>query len=437
MVSTQALISSTSPTRTPANEILSIQQKQQSDTKESFYQVPVQRKLSVGAADDPLEKEADDMADKVMRMPNPEPISFSSSKNVINRKCSECEKEVELQKKESNGEAVSTAPSIVQDVLSSPGRSLDTDTRSFMEPRFNYNFNNVKIHDDDLAAKSASSINALAYTSGNNVVFNTGQYNTKSDPGKRLLAHELTHVVQQDNIIHEKIQRRVASRLTLCSANTAGTTADPVADLGNIDARARDMATQISQSLATDATTALSGVPATPSVTFQSYITNFGLPNAVGSRFQNRLTGNLVATQEVAMNQELNILSRRFALVANLFGQFVNYICSDLGQTRSFGGCSNGPCDQGDAWSCRGIGAIFLCPSFWDPAMNDDQRASILIHEAFHIILGPTNPREVGQIGDETLNGPGRNFNIAGCYEQMIPDFFGFGSVATCPAPGT
>src|SRR4030095_7987421 len=127
MNSIQTVISSPSPTRTPANELLPVQQQQQqTDKKESLYQLPIQRKLSVGAADDPLEKEADDMADKVMRMPIPEPISFSASKNVISRKCSECEKEEELQRKESNSETVSTAPSIVQDVLSSPGRYLDT-----------------------------------------------------------------------------------------------------------------------------------------------------------------------------------------------------------------------------------------------------------------------------------------------------------------------
>jgi len=209
--------------------------------KESASSLFVQCKLSVGAADDPLEKEADDMADKVMRMPNPEPIRFSSSKNIVSMKCAECEKEEELQRKESNsevnnptpdrlnfsrsnsiinrkcahceeeekqlqrkesnGESVSVAPSIVHDVIdSSGGRSMDADTRSFMESRFSYDFSNVKIHDNDLAAKSASSINALAYTSGNNIVFNSGQYNTNSDSGKRLLAHELTHTLQQRSL---------------------------------------------------------------------------------------------------------------------------------------------------------------------------------------------------------------------------------------------
>lgn len=172
-----------------------------------------QPKLTVGSVDDPLEKEADTMADKVMRMQMPEPISFSSAKHTVSRKCAECEKEEKLQRKESSNDSTSVAPPIVHEVInSSGGKSLDADTRSFMEPRFNYDFSNVKIHDNDLAAKSASSINALAYTSGNNVVFNSGQYNTNSDSGKRLLAHELTHVVQQGNSVNLKVQRFTQTR---------------------------------------------------------------------------------------------------------------------------------------------------------------------------------------------------------------------------------
>jgi|SRR6185436_14079338 len=160
--------------------------------------IAFQPKLAIGAPDDLYEKEADAMADKVMRMQIPEPVNFSFAKNGINRKCSECEEEETLHRKESSNDSTLAAPPIVHDVInSSGGKSLDADTRAFMEPRFNYDFSNVKIHDDELAAKSASSINALAYTSGNNVVFNSGQYNTNSDSGKKLLAHELTHVVQQ------------------------------------------------------------------------------------------------------------------------------------------------------------------------------------------------------------------------------------------------
>jgi len=170
----------------------------------------VQPKLSVGSIIDPLEKKADAMAEKVMQMETPGSINFSSPKNDINRKCTHCEEEEkQLQKKESSNHSISEAPSIVHEVInSSDGRSLDADTRSFMEPRFNYDFSNVKIHDNDLAAKSANSINAFAYTSGNNIVFNSGQYNKNSDSGKRLLAHELTHVVQQQGI-QKKVQRDI------------------------------------------------------------------------------------------------------------------------------------------------------------------------------------------------------------------------------------
>src|SRR5690606_29507469 len=93
--------------------------------------------------------------------------------------------------------------------IHSSGSKLDTATRSFMEGKFGYDFSNVKIHDSTLAAKSAYSINAHAYTSGNSIVFNKGQYNPSTNNGKKLLAHELTHVVQQGNKAHAPIQRTV------------------------------------------------------------------------------------------------------------------------------------------------------------------------------------------------------------------------------------
>ena len=193
-----------------------------------------QPKLTVGAPDDPLEKEADDMADKVMRMPMPGLISFSSGKNIVNRKCAACEEEEKIHRKESSSDSTSAAPSIVHDVLSAGGRSMDSETRSFMEPRFNYDFSKVKIHDNDLAAKSASSINALAYTSGNNVVFNSGQYNTNSDSGKRLLAHELTHVVQQrGKISKQSIQRQIPPGIRPCPGVVASSEYSRGNDDGN------------------------------------------------------------------------------------------------------------------------------------------------------------------------------------------------------------
>lgn len=90
------------------------------------------------------------------------------------------------------------APAIVQDVLHAPGQPLDAETRSFMEPRFGNDFSNVRVHADDRAAASARSVNALAYIVGNHIAFDTGRYRPDTSGGQRLLAHELTHVVQQN-----------------------------------------------------------------------------------------------------------------------------------------------------------------------------------------------------------------------------------------------
>ncbi len=104
-------------------------------------------------------------------------------------------KEDNLQRKES-GTAQITAPGIVQDVvISGTGKNLDDNTQAFMENRFGYDFGNIL--NGSLAAKSATSVNAHAYTSGNQIVFNEGKYNPSTNEGKKLLAHELTHVVQR------------------------------------------------------------------------------------------------------------------------------------------------------------------------------------------------------------------------------------------------
>lgn len=153
-----------------------------------FAPVQIQTKLSISATDDPSEREADAMSEKVMRMPvsrNVNTFFKSSDSTPVQRKIKRSEEEEKLQRKSANGESVTTAPSIVHEVLNSGnGKPLDPATRSFMEPRLNSDFSHVKIHDNTLAAKSADSINALAYTSGNNVVFNSGQYKKIPTQGK-------------------------------------------------------------------------------------------------------------------------------------------------------------------------------------------------------------------------------------------------------------
>ncbi|MBI4000191.1 MAG: DUF4157 domain-containing protein [Nitrospira defluvii] len=96
-----------------------------------------------------------------------------------------------------SGREVGAAPPIVHEVLSSPGQPLDATTRAFFEPRFAHDLGQVRIHADDHAAKSAQVVNALAYTVGRDVVFGPGRYSPQAPQGRRLLAHELSHVIQQ------------------------------------------------------------------------------------------------------------------------------------------------------------------------------------------------------------------------------------------------
>jgi hypothetical protein len=87
--------------------------------------------------------------------------------------------------------------SAVTNVLKSPGRPLDASTRAMMEPRFGYDFSRVRVHTDAQAAMSAQAVQANAYTAGPDMVFGAGQYAPHSTQGQRLMAHELSHVVQQ------------------------------------------------------------------------------------------------------------------------------------------------------------------------------------------------------------------------------------------------
>lgn len=88
-------------------------------------------------------------------------------------------------------------PAIVHEVLRSPGQPLDPTTRVFMESRFGHDFSHVRVHTGTRAVKSAQTVSAQAYTVGRDVVFGAGQYNPGTLHGQALMAHELTHVIQQ------------------------------------------------------------------------------------------------------------------------------------------------------------------------------------------------------------------------------------------------
>jgi len=118
--------------------------------------------------------------------------------SVGEAECDDCASERRSLQRSAAGRAEpATVPRSVHDVLRSAGQPLDTETRAFMEPRLGHDFSQVRVHSDARAAESARAVNALAYTVGQDVVFGGGEYAPNTRRGQRLLAHELTHVVQQ------------------------------------------------------------------------------------------------------------------------------------------------------------------------------------------------------------------------------------------------
>jgi Domain of unknown function (DUF4157) len=188
------------------------QKKSYSSSKMPFFQP----KLTINQPNDVYEQEADAMADQVMRMTDTSlnhNSFFKPTVAMLQRKCQHCE-EKKLHRKENSGEGVQESNQLDGYVasLGLSGQPLPENNRKFFEPRFGNDFSDVRIHTDSVAAKSAQSINALAYTTGNNIVFNQGQYSPESESGKRLMAHELTHVVQQVSL-GSKLYRKDAAAI--------------------------------------------------------------------------------------------------------------------------------------------------------------------------------------------------------------------------------
>ena len=163
--------------------------------------------LRVGDADSAFEREADRVADEIMASG---PLNWSLSRMSIGTpplqrkcdcggsgKCDACEQGKTVQRKAAGAFRTGEAPSTVHEVLRSLGRPLDQKTRTFFESRFGYDFSNIRIHVDAPAAESARAVNAVAYTVGDSIAFGTGHYSPQTIEGRRLIAHELAHSIQQ------------------------------------------------------------------------------------------------------------------------------------------------------------------------------------------------------------------------------------------------
>ncbi len=173
---------------------------------------PIQLKLSIGAANDPMEHEADAMADKVMRMPETSFIQRCScgayDDDHVQLKPLASQVTPFIQAKSDGASTVNDTVSTRIKSSMNGGSQMQGDTKSFMESRFGTDFSGVKIHTGDESARLNSSLNAKAFTVSNNIYFNSGQYQPETDSGKHLLAHELTHVLQQGSTGKGVIRRK-------------------------------------------------------------------------------------------------------------------------------------------------------------------------------------------------------------------------------------
>ncbi len=151
----------------------------------------LQRKLAVGRTDDPLETEADCMADAAR-------AGGLAKANAGSRT---------VQRRSIDSVDPGGAPASVERSLASRGAPLEPALRHDMETRFGYDFSQVRLHSDAAAAQSAVDIDAAAYTSGNHVVFGAGRFAPGDAEGRHLLAHELAHVVQQGGSVESPVQR--------------------------------------------------------------------------------------------------------------------------------------------------------------------------------------------------------------------------------------
>ncbi len=216
----------------PANRAPALRALQRTYGNQSVQRMAagIQAKLRVGQPGDVYEQEADRVADEVMRMPEPQvqrqvedeeeeeellQPKFEESPDIIQRQVEPEEEEEELlQPKHGEG----TTQSVTNDIESpiqavrGGGQFMAESERAYFEPRFGYDFSKVQVHTGAQAAKSAQMLNARAYTLGRDVVFGAGEYAPETVAGRQLLAHELTHVVQQEHMRDSPNKSKVKSK---------------------------------------------------------------------------------------------------------------------------------------------------------------------------------------------------------------------------------
>ena len=333
-----------------------------------------QAKLTVGAPDDAFEKEADQVADRVMRMPEP----------GVQRMCHECEEEMQAKEEPGETPAVPQGFESRMAALRGSGRPLPAADRAFFEPRFGRDFSNVRLHSGPAAGELARSVHARAFTLGDSIVLGPGE------SGRDLLAHELTHVVQQGGGEEARIIRRQKMHAS-CSEQEAAAQA--------AWAEGERLARQTADSLDT---------------LLEAYSQGRDpeqiSPGAL-SKYQNAFSNDI----------EFKDLRDRFRRIESGFTAGKTLRCD----------VSSAPKGQDD---CEQYGAfvlpdnrtdIFLCPRFFDSDKTPTARGVTLLHEMAHSVLRIEHFR-----GTKKFLGCDASFGLR--YTEAIQNAHAYSYLANC-----
>ncbi|MGD8359185.1 MAG: DUF4157 domain-containing protein, partial [Lysobacterales bacterium] len=311
---------------------------------EECKKTKLQRKLSIGAENDPLEQEADRVADQVMTMSPQRPENGAPLR--IQRIAGHV-----------SGDSA-FAPASVDRVLAASGRPLEPVLQRDMGQRFGYDFSEVRIHTGAEAEQSAQDVNAFAYTVGNNIVFGAERFDPCSFDGRRLIAHELTHVVQQSDPHEASVGQAKEKRQLSHHASTGAQRR--IQRLGANPGCTKGQAADIHQAIfnanswVRKALTALGASPLT-AVTLRALRHNFGASGTAAN-------AGTIATK---------LRAGRSDMLKN------PYSCANATDAT----CATAPCGY---TSAAGVHASVICTNATLATNDAVYRAGCVLHEAMH-----------------------------------------------------
>lgn len=358
--------------------------------------LPFQTKLKIGPANDRYEREADRVADTVMRMPEPglrrQPIEEEEEIMQTKPLATQITPLVQRDAPAGGGGA---APPIAHTILRTPGRPLGTGTRHFMESRFGADFSGVRVHTGTQAEAAARSVQARAYTVGQHVVFGAGEYAPGSSGGKRLLAHELTHVVQQHGAIPARLQR--------ITVEGDCTTTPPAASQGTPEAAPQEGPQALAGSLGVEQAWNRAREITSRSIEILGHVRSVMNEPGGPARLMPSITSLIRRTfDDVGGGLDGSGFTRIGALIGNLDRirdvlVADNYIVRCVADTHEDCGSYLGAFVRDDT-----PGVIFICRDrFFGKTI--DQRAETLIHELAHAVLNAEHTGTGGPTEDVSL----------------------------------